>query len=114
VKMSSQQALAALDVPKDGPGLLSDFMALTKARLSMLVLITTFVGFCMATAGPIDWFLLFNTLLGTALVAASAAVFNQAVEMNVDRLMERTRNRPLPGGRMKQETAGWRWGVWRG
>ncbi len=78
---------------------------LTKARLTMLVLITTFVGVCMAPGERIDWLLLFNTLLGTALVAGSAAVLNQCIEMNVDRLMERTKIRPLPSGRMKLSTA---------
>lgn len=86
-------------------GIVADLMVLTKARLTMLVLVTTFVGFCMASGERIDWLLLFNTLLGTALVAGSAPVFNQFIEMNVDRLMERTRGRPLPTGRMKPATA---------
>lgn len=105
MKVSSQDVVAALSVEKSEPGIVADLMALTKARLTFLVLITTFVGFCMASGGPLDWLLLFYTLLGTALVAGSAAVLNQAVEMKVDRLMERTRDRPLPAGRMKQETA---------
>src|SRR5580692_10906132 len=85
-------------------GIAADLAMLTKARLTMLVLITTFVGFCMAS-DRIDWLLLFNTLLGTALVAGSAAVLNQFIEINVDRLMARTRVRPLPSGRMKPATA---------
>lgn len=105
MKATSQGVVATLAGEKDMPGLLSDLMALTKARLTSLVLITTFVGFCMASGGVIDWALLFHTLLGTALVAGSAAVFNQAIETNADRLMDRTRDRPLPGGRMKSETA---------
>ena len=86
-------------------GLLTDLMALTKARLSLLVIITTFVGFCMNSGEKIDWVRLFHTLLGTALVAVSAAAINQLIETNVDRLMERTKNRPLPAGRMKPMTA---------
>ncbi len=87
------------------PSYVSDLMMLTKARLSMLVLVTTFVGFCMASPEAIDWFLLFRALFGTALIAASAAVLNQFIERKVDRLMDRTKHRPLPAGRMRPSTA---------
>ena len=87
------------------PKFASDIAVLTKARLSSLVLITTFVGFCMASRQGIDWLTLLHTLLGTALVAGSAAVLNQLMETNVDRLMERTKDRPLPSGRMSGVSA---------
>ena len=87
------------------PGLLTDLMTLTKARLSLLVIITTFVGFCMASTGALDWLKLVHAILGTTLAAASAAVLNQRIETKVDRLMERTRDRPLPAGRMKPSVA---------
>lgn len=86
------------------PGLAADLLTLTKARLSTLVLVTTFVGFCMGS-DSIDWFRLVQTLFGTTLVAAAAAVLNQFAEAGVDRLMERTRHRPLPAGRMQRSTA---------
>jgi heme o synthase len=105
MKIGTQEALADLDIPKEEPGIVADFMALTKARLSLLVLITTFVGFCMGSGMSIDWLLLVHTLVGTALVTAAAAIFNQAVEIRVDGLMERTRDRPLPAGRMRPGTA---------
>lgn len=78
---------------------------LTKARLSLLVLMTTFVGFCLGTNGPLDWLLLVHSLFGTALVTGSAAVLNQVLEAKVDRLMGRTRNRPLAAARMKRSSA---------
>ncbi len=87
------------------PGLLTDLMTLTKARLSLLVIITTFVGFCMASSTSLDWVRLFHAIFGTTLAAAAAAVLNQRIETKVDRLMERTRNRPLPAGRMKPAVA---------
>ncbi len=87
------------------PGLLTDLMTLTKARLSLLVIITTFVGFCMASGAHLDWLQLFHAVGGTTLAAAAAAVLNQRLETNVDRLMERTRHRPLPAGRMQPATA---------
>jgi protoheme IX farnesyltransferase len=87
------------------PGLLGDLMQLTKARLSLLVVITTWLGYCMASTGPINWLRLLHAVLGTAIAAASAAVLNQVAEADVDRLMERTRHRPIPAGRMKRSHA---------
>jgi len=84
-----------------GPGIVSDIFALTKARLSLLVIITTFVGFCTASGEHLDWILLLHAVGGTTLAAAAAAVLNQCIEIKVDRLMERTRHRPLPSGRWK-------------
>jgi heme o synthase len=87
------------------PGLVGDVCTLTKARLSTLVLITTLVGFLMAAGPKIEWLVLASAMFATALVAASAAILNQVIEANVDRLMDRTKNRPLPTGRMKISSA---------
>ncbi len=103
--MKSEAAALIAEPDLAEPGLLTDLMTLTKARLSLLVIITTFVGFCMASDGPLDWLKLLHTILGTTLAAASAAVLNQRIETKVDRLMERTRHRPLPAGRMKPSVA---------
>jgi protoheme IX farnesyltransferase len=86
-------------------GLVNDLLTLTKARLSLLVVLTTFVGFCLASGPHLDWMLLVHTIGGTTLAAAAAAALNQGMESNVDRLMERTRHRPLPAGRMKGHQA---------
>ena len=75
-------------------------MQLTKARLSALVVVTTAVGFIMASAGSIDWLRLLWTVLGTTLAAGAASAFNQLAEVRRDGLMSRTCNRPLPSGAM--------------
>ncbi len=98
-------ALAAEEDVRETTGLMGDLAQLTKARLSFLVLITTFVGFCMASGAQFDWSRLVHTLFGTGLAACAAAVLNQVIEVNVDRLMERTRYRPLPAGRMTRPGA---------
>ena len=100
-------AAVALEIPREEneQGIVSDILVLTKARLSLLVVITTFVGFCMASGPRLDWLMLIHAVLGTTLAAASAAVLNQYVEAHVDRLMERTRHRPLPAGRMRPAAA---------
>jgi len=107
---SPQEVAVTLDIQRDTlqeevPGLISDLMILTKVRLTLMVLVTTFVGFCWASESPMNWVLLLWTVLGTCLVAASAQVFNQVLEKDVDRLMERTRHRPLPALRMGRKKA---------
>ncbi|MFZ4588439.1 MAG: heme o synthase [Terrimicrobiaceae bacterium] len=82
-----------------------DVMELVKARLSFLVLITTLVGFLAGWRGPFDWVLLSATLIGTALCAGGAAALNQWWERDLDSRMKRTRNRPLPAGRMQAQDA---------
>jgi len=83
------------------PSRLRDFYELTKPRMNFLVVVTTMVGCYMASAaGLMKWVLLFNTLLGTALTAASSAVLNQFVERGYDALMHRTQSRPIPAGRL--------------
>jgi protoheme IX farnesyltransferase len=78
-----------------------DLLVLTKARVNVLVVGTTFVGFALHARILPNWSLLLQTLAGTGLVAGSAAVANQALEQSFDRNMARTRNRPLAAGRLR-------------
>ena len=87
------------------PVRVADFVALTKPRLNSLVVITTGVGFYLASASPLDLVILLHTVLGTALVAGGAAAFNQIAERDLDKMMERTRRRPLPAGRIQPAEA---------
>ncbi|MGI8965884.1 MAG: heme o synthase [Limisphaerales bacterium] len=76
---------------------------LIKARLTFLVLLTTFVGFYLGARGPVDYFLMFHILLGTALVAGGASALNQLLEHKHDAQMRRTEDRPLPSGRLQPD-----------
>src|SRR4051812_48626862 len=78
----------------------ADFYELTKPRMNFLVVITTMVGFCIASRNGVHWLRLMHTLIGTFLTASSASVLNQFIERRLDALMPRTRNRPLPCGRI--------------
>jgi protoheme IX farnesyltransferase len=71
---------------------------LTKARLSTLVVVTTAVGFLVASGAAIDWARFAWTVLGTALAAGGANAINQWWEAHLDARMERTRGRPVPSG----------------
>jgi len=88
----------------------ADLMALTKFRLSTLVIVTTLVGFWLNSRNGIDYRLLFHTLLGSTLAAFGAAVFNQLMEIEPDKKMKRTADRPLPSLRVNPGAAfalGW-------
>lgn len=80
------------------------FTDLIKARLTMLVLLTTLVGFYLGWRGAMNFVLMFHTLLGTALVASGAAALNQWLEREHDAKMRRTASRPLPSGRLQPAT----------
>ncbi len=77
-----------------------DYLVLTKPRLVTLVLVTTLVGFYAGSTGRVDLPLLVNTILGTALAAGGALALNQYLERELDGRMARTRQRPLPDGRL--------------
>ena len=81
-----------------------DYLELSKARIVMMVLITTAAGYLFG-AGHTDWRVLINTLVGTALVAAGTNALNQYVEREHDAKMRRTRLRPLPDGRISPRAA---------
>jgi protoheme IX farnesyltransferase len=97
---------APVAVPGAHRGAYVDFLALTKPRVNVLVLITTLIGFHLGTSGAIDLLLLVHTVMGTALVAGGAAALNQVLERDSDRLMRRTQARPLPAGRLSMSEAG--------
>jgi heme o synthase len=103
--MSGGDAIATKDEVAKGSGLLGDLGELSKARLSLLVLLTTLVGFLTGWHGPMDWTLLAATLVGTALSAAGASALNQWIERDLDALMPRTADRPLPAKRMHPSDA---------
>lgn len=77
-----------------------DLLTLTKVRVNTLVVATTAGGYWLGSAGNTDPLLLLNACAGTALVAGGAAALNQILERDIDRLMERTRLRPVADARV--------------
>ncbi len=84
---------------------LSDYLALTKPRVTVMVVITMMFGFYLGARGEMNWLLLLHALLGTALVAAGTSTLNQYLERDLDAKMLRTKNRPLPTGRLTPNAA---------
>jgi len=83
----------------------ADLLALTKPRITLLVVLTTLVGYWEGRSAGTDLVLLANTLVGTALVAAAASALNQYAEWRADAAMRRTAKRPLPSGRLQPHVA---------
>jgi protoheme IX farnesyltransferase len=79
---------------------LSSYLALTKPRIAVLVLLAVAVGYLLGARGHGDPWTLAWTLVGTALVAGGASGWNQVIERARDARMRRTRARPLPAGRI--------------
>lgn len=88
-----------------------DYIALTKPRITWLILMSTGVGFFFGLSrgwnGWSDFALLVNALVGTGLIASGTAALNQWYEREADRMMRRTCARPLPSGKMTANAALW-------
>jgi heme o synthase len=82
-----------------------DFLALTKPRVVVTVLVTVAVAYSLGSVGWPDWFHLLHTLVGTALAAGGTMALNQYLERDSDSLMSRTRSRPIPSGRLAPSEA---------
>jgi heme o synthase len=78
----------------------ADLIALTKPRVVLMVLVTTVVGYYVGLTGAPDYVKLVHLLIGTMLAAGGTLALNQYWERDVDALMDRTRVRPLPDGRL--------------
>jgi protoheme IX farnesyltransferase len=78
----------------------ADLVALTKPRVVLMILVTTVVGYYVGLAGAPDYARLVHLLIGTAFAAGGTLALNMYWEREVDGLMDRTRLRPLPDGRL--------------
>jgi protoheme IX farnesyltransferase len=87
-------------VASRGPHVLADYLALTKPRLNFLVVASSAAGYYLGASGALDAWRMAEAVVGTALVAGGAAALNQVYERDTDALMRRTRERPLPDGRI--------------
>lgn len=101
---SEPESIAAV---ADRPvGRFAAFVALTKPRIAVMVLITVAIGFLLGAHGRIAAVPMLLAMLGTGAVAAGASVWNQVTERDRDARMKRTRDRPIPAGRVGPVEAG--------
>lgn len=83
---------------------LNDFKQLTKVGLSISVVFTSITGYLLG-AETIDYNIILLLAVGGYLMVGASNAYNQVIEKDIDALMQRTKNRPLPAGRMRVSTA---------
>ena len=76
------------------------YLELTKPRITFLIVLTSAAGFALASGARIDYPGLLRAMLGIALLSSGIATINQYMERDLDALMRRTANRPLPSGKL--------------
>src|SRR5688572_22185571 len=91
-----------------------DLVALAKPRITLMVVITAAGGLFLSNrlnpenaVGAASFLARFATLFGTAMIVSGANALNMYIERDVDRRMDRTKNRPLPAGRVAPRVALW-------
>ena len=84
-----------------------DFREITKARLAISVVFSSVAGFMLGIYDlhSLDWMVLLKLAVGGYCMVGASNAFNQVIEKDLDALMDRTKNRPVPAGRMSQPTA---------
>ncbi len=86
------------------PTMISDFKEITKMRLSLAVVFSAIAGYLLG-AVVVDGFTVLMLALGGYFMVGASNAFNQIIEKDLDILMDRTKDRPIPAGRMSVQTA---------
>ncbi|MEZ4854037.1 heme o synthase [Flavobacterium sp.] len=89
------------------PSLYNNFVAITKARLSISVVVSTVAGYLLGVSQmyPFSWLTLLYLVIGGYCMVGASNIFNQILEKDLDALMDRTKNRPLPLGTISVQNA---------
>lgn len=93
--------------PQIKKSLYKDFVEITKARLSISVVVSTIAGYLLGfnEEQPFQWMVLMLLIVGGYCMVGASNVFNQIIEIELDAKMDRTKNRPLPSGRVSKQNA---------
>ncbi len=91
--------------PSPAQNRLAAFIELTKPRITFLILVSTALGFYMASSKDIDWIAFFYTMVGTLFLSGGAGTVNHYIEKDLDTLMNRTQSRPIPAGLIEHNIA---------
>jgi protoheme IX farnesyltransferase len=93
-------ALGRIDAAITPRERIAAFVELTKPRITFLIVLTSAAGFYLASAGSVNYRLLLSSMFGITLLSSGVATINQYMERDLDGLMRRTANRPLPTGKL--------------
>jgi protoheme IX farnesyltransferase len=85
----------------------TDFKAITKAGLAISVVFSSIAGFLLGVADfeSLHWIVLLKLAVGGYCMVGASNAYNQVIEKDLDALMDRTKNRPVPAGRMSPNVA---------
>src|SRR5437660_1076468 len=83
------------------------YLELTKPRITFLIVLTSAAGFCLGSRGAVNYLQFAHAMIGIALLSSGIATLNQFMERDLDALMRRTADRPLPSGRLFPFEALW-------
>jgi heme o synthase len=76
------------------------YFDLTKPRITLMVVLTTIAGFCLASVQGIEWLKFLHLIVGIGFLSSGISTINQWMERDLDALMLRTKDRPLPTGKL--------------
>ncbi len=98
------QNLSVTQVDTVKISILQDFKEITKMRLALSVVFSSVAGYLLGVE-TVSWSTLFLLAIGGYFMVGASNAFNQIIERDLDKLMDRTKNRPIPSGRMSVNTA---------
>lgn len=99
-RVAPSELLAVEREPISTTETLRAYFELTKPRITLMVVLTTIAGFCLASAQAIDWLKFLHLIVGIGFLSSGISTINQWMERDLDALMLRTKDRPLPAGRV--------------
>lgn len=106
IELHSTVATEAV-APLSAKARIAAYIELTKPRITFLIVLTSAAGFCLGSRGAVNYLLFSHAMLGIALLSSGIGTLNQFMERDLDRLMRRTADRPLPSGRLFPFEAMW-------
>jgi len=101
--------LSRVNVIENPSSVIKNYLDITKPRLSIVVVFSSVAGYFLG-AESYDWWTVLLLCVGGYFLVGSSNVFNQIIEKDLDALMKRTKNRPLPTGRISPQNA-WIYGL---
>ena len=107
MKNTNQYTLNAISNTFYIKSITTDFLEITKARLAVSVVFSSLAGFMLGVDdfSIASWLILLKLAIGGYGMVGASNAFNQVIEKDLDALMDRTKNRPVPSGRMTPTTA---------
>lgn len=106
IELNSPSGTAAV-APVSAKARLAAYFELTKPRITFLIMLTSAAGFALGSRGTVNYVLLAHALIGIGLLSSGIGTLNQFIERDLDALMRRTADRPLPSGRLFPFEALW-------